>query len=81
MKIETISLQQVSTGIHITGVIVHSNRPPPEQMLISGFCMRKRAVVSTVAAVHPSKPLESCLFGFSCSGGGAVWVDCGALHY
>ncbi|RPB04867.1 hypothetical protein L873DRAFT_1798702, partial [Choiromyces venosus 120613-1] len=41
---------------------------PPGQMLIGGFCMRKRAVISTVATVHLSKPLEGFLFGFSCPG-------------
>jgi len=42
---------------------------PPEQILIGGVCMRKGAVVRTVA-VHPGNLLESFLFGFSCSGGG-----------
>ncbi|RPA95732.1 hypothetical protein L873DRAFT_1298892 [Choiromyces venosus 120613-1] len=43
-------------------------------MLIGEFCMRKRAVISTVSTVHISKPLESFLFGFGCPGGlGAVY--------
>jgi len=46
-------------------------RPPghnsPGQMLIGGFRtnIRKQAVVSTVATVHPRKQLESFLFGFT----------------
>jgi len=39
-------------------------------------------VVSTVlvARAHPSKLLESFLFGFSCSGGGPVRMECNALY-
>jgi len=35
--------------------------------------MRKRVVVSIAATVHPSKPLASFLFRFSCSGEGGVF--------
>lgn len=42
--------------------------------------MRKGAEVSTIATVHPSKPLESFLFGFGCLGGGAARVDRDALY-
>lgn len=44
-------------------------------MQVGGFCLRKRAVVSTVATVHPIKPksLESFLFGL-------VRVDTDALR-
>ena len=42
---------------------------PDTPHLIGGFCMRKRMVVSTIATVHASKPLESFLFGFSYPGG------------
>ena len=36
-------------------------------------------MVSTVVTVHPSKPLESFLPGFSCSGEGPLRVDHDAL--
>jgi len=46
----------------------HPDIPSPGQMLIGGFCRRRRAVAITVSTVHPGKPLESFLFGFSCPG-------------
>ena len=49
-------------------------------MLISGFCMRKRALVATVAIVHLiklRKLFESFLVEFSCLGV-LVRVDCGS---
>ena len=46
----------------------HPDIPSPGQMLIGGFCRRRRALASTVTTVHPGKPLESFLFGFSCLG-------------
>ena len=49
-------------------------------MLIGGCSMRKRAEVSTVAIVNPSKPLGNFLFGFSRSGEGLVRVACDALY-
>ncbi|RPB03716.1 hypothetical protein L873DRAFT_94056 [Choiromyces venosus 120613-1] len=57
------------------GTLAYRQSPrPPGQMLIGGFCMRKRAVTSAIATVHLSKPLGSFLFGFSCPGEGGVRV-------
>ena len=41
------------------------NTPPTEQMLIGGFCMRKRTVVSTVATPHPSNHLRVSYLGLA----------------
>jgi len=37
---------------HILGQGVYQATPPPGKALIGGFCIRKRAVVSTVATVY-----------------------------
>ncbi|RPA93786.1 hypothetical protein L873DRAFT_1498809 [Choiromyces venosus 120613-1] len=59
----------------------HRQSPRPSgQMLIGGFCMRKRAVISTAATVHLSKPLESFLFGFSYPGEGGVQMAWEAVY-
>ena len=44
---------------------------PPKQMLIGGLRTRKRVVVSAVATINPSKPLEYFLLGFKCFSGSA----------
>lgn len=57
-----------------------SNPPRHLQMLIRGVCLRKRAVVSTVTTVHPSKPLENFLFGLRCPSEGCLGGPGGLLH-
>jgi len=45
---------------------------PSGGVLIGRFCMGKRAVLSAVSMVHPSKRLEGFLFKFSGPGEGGI---------
>ena len=53
--VKTGSWQIRMCSTKLAGLIVHPNRPPtrtgppPEHMLIGGFCMRERVLVATVA--------------------------------
>ena len=75
--------KRLEQGLGVLRVMLPTNRRPPQPPGLPStwidpnwwVCMRKRAVVSTVATVHPSKPPESFLFGFSYPDGlgGCLW--------